>query len=54
MRTYDDLVPDFPDQRDWTLATVLRHHATQRPDAVFLDLPEEELSWRARRPATGC
>ena len=25
MRTYTDLVPTFPDQNDWTLATVLRH-----------------------------
>jgi crotonobetaine/carnitine-CoA ligase len=45
MRTYTDLVPAFPDQGDWTLATVLRHHADQRPDAVFLDLPEERLTF---------
>jgi crotonobetaine/carnitine-CoA ligase len=44
MRTYTDLVPTFPDPSDWTLATVLRHHARTRPDAVFLDLPEEELT----------
>ncbi|MGY2067265.1 AMP-binding protein [Blastococcus sp. SYSU DS0619] len=44
MRTYTDLVPAFADQADWTLATVLRHHAAHRPDAVFLDLPEEELT----------
>lgn len=42
MRTYTDLVPAFPDPTDWTLATVLRYHAEARPDAVFLDLPEEE------------
>lgn len=45
MRTYTDLVPAFADQEDWTLATVLRHHATRRPDAVFLDLPEEGLTF---------
>ncbi|HEX2072334.1 MAG TPA: AMP-binding protein [Geodermatophilus sp.] len=45
MRTYTDLAPAFPDQGDWTLATVLRHHARQRPDAVFLDLPEERLTF---------
>ncbi len=44
MRTYTDLVPAFADQGDWTLATVLRSHADRRPDAVFLDLPEEELT----------
>jgi crotonobetaine/carnitine-CoA ligase len=45
MRTYTDLVPAFPDQGDWSLATVLRHHADRRPDAVFLDLPEERLTF---------
>jgi crotonobetaine/carnitine-CoA ligase len=45
MRTYTDLVPTFPDQGDWTLATVLRYHAAHRPDAVFLDLPEEGLTF---------
>jgi crotonobetaine/carnitine-CoA ligase len=45
MRTYTDLVPAFPDQQDWTLATVLRHHAAQRPDAVFLDLPDEQRTF---------
>jgi carnitine-CoA ligase len=44
MRTYTELVPAFPDQEDWTLATVLRHHAQRRPGAVFLDLPEEGLA----------
>ena len=44
MRTYTDLVPTFPDQDHWTLATVLRHQAATRPDAVFLDLPEEGLT----------
>ncbi|RFU19116.1 AMP-binding protein [Geodermatophilus marinus] len=44
MRTYTDLVPVFGDQDDWMLATVLRHQAAHRPDAVFLDLPEEGLT----------
>src|SRR5919107_1608538 len=45
MRYYTDLVPAFPDQDDWTLATVLRTHAARRPDAVLLDLPEEGLTF---------
>jgi len=45
VQTYDDLVPAFPDQGDWTLATVLHHHAAHRPHAVFLDLPEEALTF---------
>lgn len=45
MRTYTDLVPTFPDQGDWTLATVLRRQASTRPEAVFLDLPEEGLTF---------
>lgn len=45
MRTYTDLVPTFPDQADWTLATVLSHQAATRPDAVFLDLPEEKVTF---------
>ena len=45
MRTYTDLVPVFPDQERWTLATVLRHHAEHRPDAAYLDLPEEGLTF---------
>ncbi|RBY83652.1 ATP-dependent acyl-CoA ligase [Geodermatophilus sp. TF02-6] len=44
MRTYTELVPAFHDQGDWTLAAVLRHQAASRPDAVFLDLPEEGLT----------
>jgi crotonobetaine/carnitine-CoA ligase len=45
MRTYADLIPAFCDQGDWTLASVLRHHALRRPEAVFLDLPEENLTF---------
>lgn len=45
MRTYTELLPVFPDQREWTLGTVLRHHAAHRPDSVFLDLPEESVTF---------
>ncbi|MDP3969872.1 MAG: AMP-binding protein [Nocardioides sp.] len=44
-RYYRDLTPTFADRRDWALPTVLRHWAEQRPDAVWLDAPEEELRW---------
>ncbi len=43
-RYYDDLEPSFP-RTDWALPSVLRHHATQRPDAVYLDAPEEAATW---------
>jgi crotonobetaine/carnitine-CoA ligase len=42
---YQDLVPTFPDPETWTLDHVLRHHAAERPDAVCLDLPEEQAAW---------
>jgi crotonobetaine/carnitine-CoA ligase len=45
MRTYTELVPTFSNQEDWTLASVLRHHAERRSTAVFLDLPEENLTF---------
>ncbi|GAA2853118.1 ATP-dependent acyl-CoA ligase [Streptosporangium fragile] len=44
-RYYRDLHPTFPDRRDWSLPTVLRHHAARRPDAVWLDVPEEGRTW---------
>ncbi|MEV4643528.1 AMP-binding protein [Saccharopolyspora sp. NPDC049357] len=44
-RVYRDLVPTFADPADWTLSTVLRHHAQERPDATFLMTPEEGLRW---------
>jgi carnitine-CoA ligase len=44
-REYKELKPDFADPGDWTLATILRYHATHRPDATFLVTPEEERSW---------
>ncbi len=44
-RHYRDLVPTFADRSQWALPTVLRHHAAERPDAVWLDAPEEQSTW---------
>src|SRR5690606_29527266 len=44
-RYYRDLKPTFTDRSQWALPTVLRHQAAQRPDAVWLDVPEEGLTW---------
>ncbi|MBE1536957.1 AMP-binding protein [Actinomadura algeriensis] len=44
-RYYRDIRPMFEDRRDWALPTVLRHHAGRRPDAVWLDAPEEGATW---------
>lgn len=44
-RSYRELVPTFADRADWALPTVLRHHAAERPDSVWLDCPEEERTW---------
>ncbi len=41
---YTDLVPVFPDPETWTLAHVLRHHSSERPEEVCLEFPEEQLS----------
>ncbi|GAA2448922.1 ATP-dependent acyl-CoA ligase [Actinomadura vinacea] len=48
-RHYRDLRATFADRADWALPTVLRHHAAQRPDAVWLDAPEEGLTWTYRQ-----
>lgn len=45
LRHYRDLHPTFADRGDWALPTVLRHHAAKRPDAVWLDAPEEQRTW---------
>jgi crotonobetaine/carnitine-CoA ligase len=45
LRYYRDLVPTFTERADWALPTVLRHHARERPDAVWLDAPEEARTW---------
>lgn len=44
-RYYRDLVPTFADRSQWALPTVLRHHAAERPDEVWLDCPEEQATW---------
>lgn len=44
-RYYRDLRPTFADRREWALPSVLRHHASERPDAVWLDCPEEGRTW---------
>ncbi|GGD06551.1 AMP-binding protein [Nocardioides daphniae] len=44
-RYYRDLTPTFSDRSQWALPTVLRHHAAERPDAVWLDAPEESATW---------
>ncbi|TKG72280.1 AMP-binding protein [Prauserella endophytica] len=44
-QVYRDLVPTFSDPHDWTLNTVLRHHASVRGDSTFLMTPEEGLEW---------
>ncbi|MEO3860015.1 AMP-binding protein [Acrocarpospora sp. B8E8] len=45
MRHYRDLRPTFGDREDWALPTVLRYQAAHRPDAVWLDVPEEGRTW---------
>lgn len=44
-RYYRDLKPTFADRGRWALPTVLRHHAAERPDSVWLDAPEEGAAW---------
>jgi crotonobetaine/carnitine-CoA ligase len=45
MREYKDLHPVFADPNDWSLATVLRRHAAEQPDATCLITPEEGGKW---------
>ncbi|MEV0567414.1 AMP-binding protein [Dactylosporangium sp. NPDC050588] len=45
MLTYNDLTIPIKDPGDWTLANVLRGQAAERPDAVYLDAPEEGRTW---------
>lgn len=44
VRYYRDIRATF-DRTDWALPTVLRHHAATRPEAVWLDAPEENRTW---------
>ncbi|TYL46373.1 ATP-dependent acyl-CoA ligase [Nocardioides sp. BGMRC 2183] len=45
VRYYRDLKPTFTDRSQWALPTVLRYHAAERPDSVWLDCPEERRTW---------
>jgi crotonobetaine/carnitine-CoA ligase len=45
VRTYTGLTVPFTDPNDWTLAKVLRQQAAARPDAIYLDAPEEGQTW---------
>jgi crotonobetaine/carnitine-CoA ligase len=44
-RYYRELRPTFADRTQWALPAVLRHHVAHRPDAVWLDCPEEAQTW---------
>ncbi|MXP24262.1 AMP-binding protein [Gordonia sp. HNM0687] len=45
MTVYTDLKPNFANPEDWTLATVLRTHAADTPDASCLLAPEEDVEF---------
>jgi acyl-CoA synthetase (AMP-forming)/AMP-acid ligase II len=45
MRTYTGLTIPLSDVDDWTLASALRGQAAERPDAVYLDAPDEGRTW---------
>jgi crotonobetaine/carnitine-CoA ligase len=45
MRTYEGPHIPLEDPGDWTLANALRLQATRRPDAVYLDAPDESATW---------
>ena len=45
MRTYQGPTIPLPDPGDWTLANVLRSQAAARPDAIYLDAPDEAKRW---------
>ena len=38
-RFYDEYIPSFQDRSDWNSPTVLRHHAEERPNSVYLNVP---------------
>ena len=38
-RFYDQYIPSFEDRLDWNSPTVLRHHAHERPDSTYLNVP---------------
>ena len=45
MRTYTGLTVPLQDVDEWSLGTALRGQAAQRPDAVYLDAPDEGRQW---------
>jgi carnitine-CoA ligase len=45
LRHYRELRATFTDRRDWALPNVLRRRAAERPDAIWLDAPEEGRTW---------
>ena len=45
MRTYRDIRPTFADRSTWTTPQVLAHRAASHGAAVYLDCPEEGLTW---------
>jgi crotonobetaine/carnitine-CoA ligase len=45
VRTYGELRPTFPDRETWTTTQVLTHRAESHGDSVYLDCPEEGLTW---------
>ncbi len=49
VRTYKDIRPTFPDRSRWTTPQVLAHRAITHGDAVYLDCPEEGLTWTFAR-----
>ena len=38
-RFYDQYSPSFQDRSDWNSPTVLRHHAGERPNSIYLNVP---------------
>ena len=45
LRTYRDIHPTFPDRSMWATPQVLAHRAASHRDAVYLDCPEEGITW---------
>lgn len=45
LRTYRDFDPTFPDRATWTTSDVLRTRAETHGSSVYLDCPEEGLTW---------
>jgi crotonobetaine/carnitine-CoA ligase len=52
VRTYQDLAPTFDDRTAWTTPHVLRQRAETHGDRIYLDCPEEGLTWTYRETLT--